>query len=106
MANQIVIKKGLKIGQLDAEADKDLLDVCFVDNGQLDELVDVSQPSSIIVGRTGAGKSALLHKISKSVEYSAILDPHAISIQFIENSNIIQFFNQLGVKLDPFYKLL
>jgi hypothetical protein len=44
MANQIVIKKGLKIGQLDAEADKDLLDVCFVDNGQLDELVDVSQP--------------------------------------------------------------
>jgi hypothetical protein len=106
MANQIVIKKGLKIGQLDAEADKDLLDVCFVDNGQLDELVDVSQPSSIIVGRTGAGKSALLHKISKSVEYSAILDPHAISIQFIENSNIIQFFNQLGVKLDLFYKLL
>ncbi len=64
MANQIVIKKGLKIGQLDAEADKDLLDVCFVDNGQLAELVDVSQPSSIIVGRIVAGKIALLHKIS------------------------------------------
>ena len=58
-ANPITIKRGLRIGDLEAETDKDLLSACFVDNGDLDLLVDVGKPESIIVGRTGSGKSAL-----------------------------------------------
>jgi len=103
---EIIIRKGLKLGELDAEADSELLDSCFVDNGQLAELLDIESPSSVILGRTGAGKSALLYKISKEVEHSSFLDPNDISIRFLEHSNIVQFFNELGVKLDLFYRIL
>lgn len=104
--DKIVIKKGLKVGELDAEADSDLLGTCFVDNGQLSSLLDISSPASVVLGRTGSGKSALLYKISQDVELSAMLDPNDISIRFLEHSNIIQFFNEIDVKLDLFYRIL
>lgn len=106
MTNEIIIKKGLKLGELDAEADKELLAACFVDNGQLTQLLDVESPASVILGRTGSGKSALLYKISVEVEHSIELNPSDISIRFLEHSNIVQFFNELGVKLDLFYRIL
>lgn len=106
MDNSIKIKKGLKLGELDAEADKTMLDACFIDNGQLNSLCDIDSAKSIILGRTGSGKSAFLYKLSVASEKSTILDPNDISIRFLEHSNIIQFFNELGVKLDLFYRIL
>lgn len=100
------IKKGLKLGELDAEADKDLLGACYLNNGQLEQILDVHQPASIVLGRTGAGKSALLFKVTQETEHSTLLDPNDISIRFLEHSNIIQFFNELGVRLDLFYRIL
>lgn len=35
------ITKNLKVGALDAEADRDLLNKCFVDNGYLTQIMDV-----------------------------------------------------------------
>ena len=55
----ITIKKGLKIGELDAEADTDLLNTCFVDNGQLSSLLDISSPASVVLGRTGVRKKRI-----------------------------------------------
>ena len=107
MSNPTKIKKGLKVGELDAEADSSMLETCFLDNGQLKYLADVHSPQSIILGRTGSGKSAFLYKISLMVgNSSSTLDPNDISIRFLEHSNIVQFFNELGVKLDLFYKIL
>jgi len=106
MNNPIVIKKGLKLGELDAEADRDLLGACFIDNGQFASITDVLSPASIILGRTGSGKSALLFETSTTVEHPALLDPNDISIRFLEHSNIIQFFNEIGVRLDLFYRIL
>lgn len=103
---QPVILKGLKIGELAAEADHSLLEKCFVDNGQLRQLLDIQSNSSIIVGRTGAGKSAMLFKLGKEVEHATLLDPTNISIRYLEHSNIIQFFTSLGIKLDLFYRML
>jgi hypothetical protein len=45
LMNKTIIKKGLKIGELDAEADQGLLETCFVDNGQLKNLLDVNSPA-------------------------------------------------------------
>ncbi|WP_289116554.1 hypothetical protein [uncultured Idiomarina sp.] len=106
MTEKIRIRKGLKIGELDAESDTALLESCFFDNGQLNELLDVTNHSSVIVGRTGAGKSAMIYKLSKEVEYSTLLDPNDISIRFLEHSNIIQFFEALNIKIDLFYRAL
>lgn len=106
LTNPIIIKRGLRIGDLDAETDVDLLKSCFIDNGELELLEDVTRPESIIVGRTGSGKSALLLTLSERAWKSKILDPNDISIRFLENSDIIQFFEKIGVNLDLFYRLL
>ncbi|MCY4357005.1 MAG: DNA repair protein [Gammaproteobacteria bacterium] len=105
MTNEVVIKKGLKLGYLDAEADLELLETCWIDNGQLNDILDLNSPTSVVLGRTGAGKSALLYKVSLE-EKAEILDPNNISIRFLEHSNIIQFFTEIGVKLDLFYRIL
>ena len=106
MSNPIVITKGVKLGELDAEADKNLLESCFVDSGQIDDLLNIDSAKSVILGRTGSGKSALIHMIGKRSEHNIYLDPNNISIKFLEHSNIVLFFDELGVKLDLFYKLL
>ncbi|WP_312763976.1 P-loop ATPase, Sll1717 family [Stutzerimonas balearica] len=103
---RIKITRNLKIGALDAEADSDLLSKCFVDNGYLSLLTNTENPASIVLGRTGAGKSALLYKIEQTTQKSTKLDPNDISIRFLENSDIIQFFEELGINLDLFYRLL
>lgn len=102
----IKITRNMKVGALDAETDSSLLNKCFVDKGDLEELLDVNNPSAIILGRTGSGKSALIHKIETSADHCARLDPNDISVRFLEYSDIIKFFDALDIKLDLFYKLL
>ena len=106
VANPVKIKKGLKLGELDAESDQVLLDTCFVAKSELDELLDVSRHGSIIQGRTGSGKSALIYMISQKVEHSSHLDPNYISSQYLERSHVVQFFDEIGVRLDLFYRIL
>lgn len=104
--NPIVIRKGLRLGELAAEADEDLLRSCFVDNGIYSKIRDVSDPAAIVVGRTGAGKSALIFHAAESLEHTTTIDPERVSIRFLEHSNIIEFLTELGVKLDIFYRAL
>jgi len=106
VVNPPKIKNGLKLGELDAEADKSLLSKCFVDTGIVEQLEEVSNPASIILGRTGSGKSALLIHLNEQCENSVLLDPSDISIRFLEHSNILEFLNELGIKLDLFYRVL
>lgn len=105
-SNPITIRPNLRIGDLDAETDSDLLKSCFVDNGTLEIVMDVTCPESIILGRTGSGKSALLIKASEMAYKYCFINPLDISVRYLENSNIIQFFGALGIKLDLFYRFL
>lgn len=68
--------------------------------------MDVGDPLSIVLGRTGAGKSALIYKVSQLAERSKQIDPNDISVRFPEHSDIIQFLDTLDIKLDLFYRLL
>ncbi|WP_368910526.1 P-loop ATPase, Sll1717 family [Proteus vulgaris] len=104
--NPVVIRQNFKIGELDAESDIQLLESCFVDSGYLSKLLDPLDTSSIVIGRTGAGKSALLHMVASEAYKFKKLDPNDISIRFLEHSDIIGFFNALNVNLDMFYKIL
>ncbi|MER5113073.1 MULTISPECIES: P-loop ATPase, Sll1717 family [Serratia] len=104
--NPIIIRQNLKIGELDAESDTLLLESCFVDSGYLNKLLDPFDNSSIVRGRTGAGKSALLHMVMNRAYKCRQLDPNDISIRFLEQSDIIAFFEALNVNLDMFYKVL
>ncbi|MDA6077463.1 hypothetical protein O0544_17395 [Edwardsiella anguillarum] len=92
--NPITIRQNLKIGELDAESDTLLLESCFVDSGYLNKLLDPFDNSSIVRGRTGAGKSALLHMVMNRAYKCRQLDPNDISIRFLEQSDIIAFLKR------------
>ena len=106
MRSEFVFKKNDSIGEAAAEDDKELLAQCFVDTGDLEVLLDCGNSKRIIVGRTGAGKSALIATIAARKENVIQLSPHALSLNYIANSNVIQFFDEVGVSLSPFYILL
>jgi hypothetical protein len=102
---QIVFRRTDTLGTAAAENDA-LLEKCFIDAGYLERLADTS-PSSprIVLGRTGSGKSALLLEFERR-HYAIRLAPEMLALNHISQSNIISVLASLGVKLEPFYKLL
>lgn len=103
---QFVFRKNDSIGAAAAEDDEEVLEKCFVDTGDLEALRDCQNSRRIVIGRTGAGKSALLGKIARDEQNVIRLSPHTLSLNYIANSNVIQFFEEVGVSLTPFYILL
>ncbi len=104
--NPIIISQNFKIGELDAESYTLLLENCFIDSGYLSKLLNPSDTSSIVIGRTGAGKSALLHMVANKAHKYKKLDPNDISIGFLEHSDLLSFFEELNVHLSMFYNVL
>lgn len=105
MANPIILKNS-EIGAPDAESDDLFLENCFQDNGDLETLLDVSNPKCLVLGRTGSGKTALLRQVLRSSERSIELAPEALALSYVLNSNVLRFFEEAGVRLDIFYSLL
>ncbi len=99
-------KKSDSIGAAAAEQDAQLLESCFVNTGDLDLLRDCASPRRIVVGRTGAGKTALLTKLLASETRTILVQPESLALAHISNSTILRFFSELGVKLDIFFRLL
>jgi hypothetical protein len=94
------------IGTADAETDDRFLSDCFVETGDLDVLRDCADPKRIIVGRTGSGKSALIRRLREVEENVVEIPPQNLSLGYIANSDVINFFESAGVNLDLFYQLL
>lgn len=94
------------IGNPSAESDNQFLSACFVDNGELEILRNCADERGIIVGRTGAGKTALLKTLEEKEERVISLDPHDLALSYISNSTVIRFFESLNIRMDAFYKLL
>ncbi len=102
---QFKFRKHSEIGTLDAESD-DLLMQGFVSKEELTLVRDTSSHKCILLGRTGSGKSALIRYLESNSHSVVRIAPESISLRHLSNSNIIQYFNTLGVKLDLFYKML
>jgi hypothetical protein len=94
------------IGAADAESDQAFLRECFIDNGDIDLLLDCNDHRRIVLGRTGAGKTALLSHLSEGTNRVITIKPESLALAYISNSTILQFVNELGVNLDTFFKLL
>lgn len=103
---RIVLRKQDKIGANDAEEDSAFLAECFVDTGDLELLRDCSRPERLVIGRTGAGKTALLLRLRDTEQRCIEVRPENLALSYISNSTVLQFFETIGVKLDPFYKLI
>ena len=105
--DQFVFKKQDSLGANGAEDDKKFLANCFVDTGDYDLVKDFEDRHCLILGRTGAGKTALLTKLQEDKGDRVItLDPEALAMHHISNSTIIRHLNDLGIELDTFFKLL
>ncbi len=91
---------------MDAESDERFLRDCFLDTGDLESLADCDDPKRIVVGRVGAGKSALLTRLLEVQANAFEIRAESLSLSYVANSDIIQFFESAGVKLDLFYQLL
>ncbi|QKJ67963.1 ATPase [Deefgea piscis] len=106
MKTDYIFKRNSSIGAADAESDSKFLVNCFVDNGDLEVLQDCQNPKRIVVGRTGAGKSALLSYLKEIEPHVIELMPESLALNYISNSDVIKFFESAGVNLDVFYQLL
>ena len=99
MEKTFVFKNTDKVGA--ADADEDIyLDECFVDTGYLDILKDCSDPRSIVLGRTGTGKTALLKMLCEKNERTVKINPENLALQYLTNSTILPKLLDVGVDLD------
>lgn len=106
VVSKIVLRAGLNIGQLAAEDDAIFLKEAFVSLPLITDLLDLQNPKSVVLGRTGAGKTAVLSHIKDCQAFVYEVRPTEVSLNYISNSTVIKFFNELGVDLDVFYQLL
>jgi len=94
------------IGVADAEQDHAFLEKCFMDVGDIRIITDCDDPRRIVLGRTGAGKTALLYHLAQNRDNVIEIKPESLALAYISNSTILQFVHGLGVNLNIFFKLL
>ena len=104
--NDFMFRSSDRIGYAAAEQDIAFLVSCFEDNGQYDSLIKGDLPSHIVLGRTGAGKTALLERIETLQPNVIELDPEQLALHYITNSTVLRFLGDLDVDLDLFFGLL
>ena len=91
------------VGSLSAEND-DFLEWTFYDHGYLRVLRDSSDRRSVVVGRTGIGKSALLLRLRHTGHRVRVIDPLSISLETLVNQSLLPKLASAGVNLDPFFR--
>ena len=106
MKNNFRFRSHDHIGAADAESDQAFLRDCFIDTGELDLLMNCEDHRRIVLGRTGAGKTALFSQLLERTNRAINVKPESLALAYISNSTILQFVHELGVSLDIFFKLL
>lgn len=107
LPSEFVFRASDRIGYAAAEEDHAFLVDCFVDNGQYEEVAEgQDMPSHLLLGRTGAGKTALIEHISERKANVIRLDPEKLAVDYLTNSLILRFLSEMDVDLDLFFQLL
>ena len=100
-------RKTDRIGAAAAEEDGQYLEDCFVNTDEYAILKDISDYRQIVLGRTGSGKSALFEQLKvEAPDHVIPLELQKLALTYVSNSAVIKYFSEIGVNLDPFYKLL
>jgi hypothetical protein len=94
------------IGRAAAEEDGEFLRNCFISTESLAAILNTDSPQSILLGRTGSGKTASLWHITETQRHVITIEPEHLALTYISNYDILAFFEAVGVKLDVFYQLL
>ncbi len=106
MANPIVLNNTSRIGRISAEADEEFLFECFVDSPALAELKLKDSPKMLLLGSTGAGKTAIIRKIQQESDSANLIQLDEMALGYLGNSDVINFLVSLDVNLDLFFQAL
>lgn len=106
LSPQFKFRDNIKIGFMAAEEDESFLNDCFVNTTAFSEITNNEHRKAIILGRTGIGKSAILLRLKETSDNVIEIEPAALALNYISNSDILTVFSGLGVNLDIFYQLL
>jgi len=99
-----IILRNSEIGATDAEYDDEFLFTCFVDNPAYSIVTDLHSTKSLLVGRTGSGKTAILRKIEQSnADRCSYISLPEMALSYVTNSDYINFLLQLNIDLDLFF---
>ena len=104
--NPIILRKNMTIGKINAEEDDEFLFDTFITYSPLEKCINPHNTAVILSGRTGAGKTAILRYIEHTNDNIFKLDPTALSIQYIANSNAIDFAQTIGCNLDLLFQTM
>jgi hypothetical protein len=102
----VKLMAGSSIGELTAEDDHTFLNECFVNLPLIDALKEVSSHQSIVLGRTGSGKSAILWHLENTLENVSRIDPKEVAFEYMGNSPVIRQITDVGVDLQTLYQYL
>lgn len=105
MSKNIILRRDCHIGHISAEDDHAFLSKCFVDIPQVDQLLDFDSPKSLLLGRTGSGKSAILSHIFDQ-NSSIQIDPLEVSLEYISNTDILSFLTKLGFDISILFEVM
>lgn len=94
------------IGHVSAEADESFLVPCFIDHEALSYLKDRNSSKMVLLGSTGAGKTAILTMLEKNSASAKSIQLDEVSLNYIANSDVINFLSDLGVPLDHFFQAM
>lgn len=100
------IPSGLSLGMNSAEADDEYLLHCFIKTPAYDDLTNFDSSRMIALGRTGAGKTAILHGIQANFNNIAEIDPINISMEYISNSTILEYLSEVGADIDLLFQVI
>jgi hypothetical protein len=106
LANPIQLKPGMTIGANAAEMDDEFLLPCFVHYPPVKVCLDLGSRGTVIDGRTGSGKTAILKYISSTVEHASEIDPFEMSMSYVSNSDVLSFLYAIGADLDLLFHVL
>jgi hypothetical protein len=104
--NPVHLRHGMSIGSNAAESDDAFLVPCFVHYPPVEQCTNVHSSGMILLGRTGAGKTAILKHIENSVDRCSLIDPSEIAMSYVANSDALNFLQVIGADLDLLFQVL
>ncbi len=105
--SDIVLNRSMNLGTGMAENDNDFLTKCFLETPEYKTLIDFDDKKTILLGRTGSGKTALIKMLLANPKFVPIeIRPDTFALQYLTNIPIIREMKETGLNLSVFYKFL
>jgi hypothetical protein len=100
------LKSNFTLGGQQAETDP-LAELAFFESSDYGVMASKTDPRCLVIGRTGAGKSAALQHLEEaSSDHVIRVNPEDLSLPYVTDLQVIRYLDSLKVNLDLFWNAL